>query len=77
MILSELKEYLKQNGQVSLSDVAVRFDISESAAQGMLEHWERKGLIRQVEHEACRCSCGRKCASCPMNCSKTYQWTGA
>ncbi len=74
-MLSKIKEYLKEQGQASLRDIAVHFDVSEEAAQGMLEHWERKGKVRRMESASCGGACGHKCSSCPMQCSMIYQWT--
>lgn len=75
MILSDLKDYLKSHEQVSLRDVAVRFDVSETAAEGMLEHWERKGKLKRLENSSCSNICGHNCAACPMQCSMIYRWT--
>lgn len=75
MILSDLKDYLRSHEQVSLRDVAVRFDVSEAAAAGMLEHWERKGMLKRIDNPSCANVCGHDCASCPMQCSALYRWT--
>ena len=75
VILSELKEYLKLNEQVSLRDVAVHFNLSETAAQAMLEHWERKGKLKKLDNASCANVCGHECSSCPMQCSMIYRWT--
>ena len=74
VILSELKEYLKLNEQVSLRDVAVHFNLSETAAQAMLEHWERKGKVGRLESSHCVNPCGQKCGDCPLQCLMIYQW---
>lgn len=74
MILSELREYLQEHGQASLRDIATRFDVSEEAAEGMLEHWARKGKIKNFENTSCEGVCGHKCSSCPMQCAMIYQW---
>ena len=75
MILSELSDYLKSRGQASLRDIAVRFDVSEQAAQGMLEHFERKGKVSRLQNSQCSNACGHDCPSCPMQCSLIYRWT--
>lgn len=74
MILSEIKEYLQTQGQASLKDIAVRFDVSESALIEMIGHWERKGKITHVDNGGCGNPCGQKCSSCPMKCMMVYQW---
>ena len=61
MILSELKNYVKARGQVSLADAALHFDVEPDAARGMLEFWVSKGRMRRIEQsvacaDSCRCS---------------------
>lgn len=78
MILSDIKDYVREQKQVSLKDIAVRFDISESAAIEMIAHWERKGVIRSVHTEEttapCSNACGQSCGGCPIQCTMIYQW---
>lgn len=68
MILSDIKAYVKERGRASLRDVAARFDVSEDAARGMLEHWERKGVLRREK----RAECSRACVSCALKCGAVY-----
>ena len=72
MILSELKEYLQSNGQASLKDMAVRFDVSEEALAGMLDHFINKGSVKKLETTSCENVCGHKCSACPLQCSEIY-----
>ena len=77
MILSELKSYLCEKKQASLRDLAAKFDTPEDALEGMLEHWERKGVIRRRgDSSCCNGACGHKCSDCPAQCSKIYEWVG-
>lgn len=76
MILSALKSYLHEKKQASLKDIAAKFDTSETALEGMLAHWERKGLIKKRQEAAsCENACGHKCSTCPMQCTQIYEWT--
>jgi len=43
MILANIRDYLKQRGQCTLSDIALHFDADADAVRGMLEVWIRKG----------------------------------
>ena len=61
MILSDIRDYLKQRGQCSLSDIALHFDSDADAVRGMLDVWVRKG---KVEKNAATPSCGTSCQSC-------------
>ncbi len=74
MILSEIKEYLQSQKQASLKDMATKFDVSESALQEMLAHWERKGRIFRLENAHCSNPCNQGCSSCPLQCLMIYQW---
>ncbi|MBR1777719.1 MAG: hypothetical protein IJ752_03935 [Alphaproteobacteria bacterium] len=72
MILLEIRDYVKEQGQVSLQDAAVKFDLPEETAAQMLAHWEKKGKIVQAEKTcgAC-CSCSQKTN---RSCRTVYLW---
>lgn len=75
MILLDIKEYIRQHGQVSLQDVAVKFELTENAAAQMLTHWERKGKIERIGKKGCSCcSCGSANGECASACGAVYQW---
>ena len=71
MILSDIREYLKQRGQASLGDIALHFDADPAAVQGMLEIWIRKG---KVEKRAATASCGSSCQQCDPAATEIYRW---
>ena len=63
MILTEVRRYVRERGPVSLSDVALHFDVDLDTARGWLDFWERKGQVRRVGADAVcsgSCSCSRK-----------------
>ncbi len=70
MILLEIKKYLQEQKQVSLQDIAAKFDLTENAAKEMLAHWERKGKLEQVETSCCE----KKCSCCSSPCGTVFQW---
>jgi predicted transcriptional regulator len=55
MILSELRDYLKQQHRLSLLEMANHFDIDADALRGMLRKWISKGKVRQLDSDASRC----------------------
>lgn len=58
MILSELKAFVKQRGEVSLTDIVNHFDSDPEAVRGMLEFWINKGKLKRIEApEPCKDSC--------------------
>ena len=72
MILSEIRDYLKQRGQCTLSDVALHFDTDANAVRGMLEIWVKKG---KVEKSSATASCGTSCQSCDPATTEVYIWS--
>lgn len=74
MILSDIRSYLAEKGQVTLSDVALHFDITPDAARGMLEVWVRKG---KVSRRSVSASCGSSCSQCAPAATEVYVWGNA
>ncbi|MCK5360153.1 MAG: FeoC-like transcriptional regulator [Gammaproteobacteria bacterium] len=71
MILSDIRNYMQQHGQVSLADVALHFDIEPDAARGMLDIWVKKG---KVQRRAATSSCGTSCSQCDTAATEIYVW---
>ncbi len=76
-MLREIKELLKARVFVSLSDLAIRFNVEESALEKMMEMLTRQGSVEKEKSECCGGSCG----GCGMNgcCSSgavSYRWSG-
>jgi len=71
MILTEVKNYVRERGQVSLGEVALHFDVDPDTARGWLDFWQRKGRLRRLDADAV---CGSSC-SCSQKPGQTlYQW---
>ena len=71
MILSQVRDYIKQRGQCTLSDIALHFDADADAVRGMLDVWIRKG---KVEKRSATDSCGTSCQSCDPATTEVYFW---
>ena len=71
MILSELRDYIRQRGQVSLQDLARHFDAEPTALRGMLEHWIQRG---QVSRQRPSGACGGGCTQCDPMALELYCW---
>ena len=71
MILSDLRDYIKQRQQVSLSDIINHFDTDEQAARAMLDIWIQKGKIHRKMATA---SCGSNCNQCETTSTEYYIW---
>ena len=72
MILAEIRDYLKQRGQCTLSDIALHFDSDADAVRGMLSIWIKKG---KVEKRSATASCGTSCQSCDPATTEVYIWS--
>ncbi len=70
-MLSELKHYLRERGQVSLADVARHFDVPPEVARQMLGVWVKKGKVQQTQATA---SCGSSCSQCDPATTELYIW---
>ena len=73
MILSDLKEYLKNQRRVVLNDAAQHFNMDANALRGMLDKWIHKGKVRKVSVEA---GCGVTCCKCDPAMTEIYEWLG-
>jgi len=74
MILSDIRDYLKERSQCTLSDIALHFDTDADAVRGMLDVWIRKG---KVEKNYATASCGTSCQSCDPAATEVYSWCEA
>lgn len=76
MLLLKIRDYVQLVGSVTLTDLARHFDVQESAMQGMMEQWVRKGQVLVVDNDI---SCGTgSCGGCTQpGCSSSaikYVW---
>ena len=74
MILSKIKQYLQQQGQVSLAEIALHLDTPPEAVKGMLETLLRKGRIRRQQLSS---ACGSSCCKCDSAVTELYEWAGS
>ena len=58
-MLSDLRRFLSgRDDLVSLRELAIHFDREEAVIEGMLSHWQRKGMVEVVITSACDQGCG-------------------
>ena len=69
-LLTDIRDYLQQRGQASLSDLSLHFSTQPDAMRGMLEQWILRGKVRRCPAAACS-SCSSRCASAP---GESYEW---
>ncbi|PIE64582.1 MAG: sugar metabolism transcriptional regulator [Desulfobacterales bacterium] len=70
-ILSEIKKYVKQKGQVSLEEIAVHFGREPDVIQEMLAMLLRKGKIKQRPADKTGCN---GCGWCQSGKLTIYYW---
>jgi len=71
MILSDLRDFLKQQRRVALRDLANHFDMDADALRGMLGKWIHKGNVRKLSLES---NCGTTCCKCDPTLTELYEW---
>ncbi len=71
MILSELRDYIRERRSVALSDIINHFDIDENTARQMLDVWLSKGKIGK---QLATTSCGSSCNKCASANTEYYFW---
>lgn len=71
MILSEVRNYLRERSQATLSDIALHFDTDADAVRGMMDVLIRKGKIRR---RSATNSCGSSCNQCEPIATEIYEW---
>lgn len=69
-ILIDVRDYLQQRQQTSLSDLCNHFHMAPEAMRGLLDQWIRRGKIKQCQPTACG-QCSLSCASAPGD---SYEW---
>ena len=71
MVLRELRDYLRLNRRVLLTDMSNRFDMEPDAIRGMLQKWISKGKLRKLSGDL---SCSNGCCKCDPATLELYEW---
>jgi len=71
MILSELRDYLKQQHRLTLAEMANHFDVDADALRGMLNKWISKGKVAKIDMGG---ACGTTCSKCDPALTEIYEW---
>ncbi|MGK7876988.1 MAG: FeoC-like transcriptional regulator [Xenococcaceae cyanobacterium] len=73
MILTEIQQYLSEQGRVSLVQMELHFRIDADALQGMLDRLVRKGRVRKLPiPQHCH-----GCTECSTECIQFYEWASS
>ena len=71
MILTQVRDYLKQHRQAPLKDMALTFNMDQQALKPLIEHWIAKG---KVEKMPAGTGCQGGCTSCAPETIEIYSW---
>lgn len=74
MLLTEIKDYIKERKTATLADLRMHFRTSPDEMRGMMETWVKKGKI--IKHEAESGGC-HGCSSCKCHENENlevYEW---
>lgn len=72
-MLMKIKQLLKERGEMTLTDLARHFYVSELVMQSMLEQWIKKGRLERIELKGL---CSTSCGSCDeaADTKLIYRW---
>lgn len=71
MTLVDLKLFLLDHQQATLSEIAAYFTTDRELVRGMLAVWQSKGKVSCLQAEKCR-----GCTQCGGTPIEVYQWQG-
>ena len=73
MIVTDVRDYLKQQGQASLRDMALVFNMDQDALRPVIEQWIAKGKVALLPTGS---TCNGACSACEPETIELYQWIG-
>ena len=71
MLLTDLKNHLRQHRRVSLLELSKRFSVDSTIMRDMLCFLMQKGLVCQFTKTA---MCGTRCHQCGAQAVEMYEW---
>ncbi len=71
MILSELRNYVKERKSVALRDLMLHFDTDAEALRGMLQVLISKGYVIKASAKE---ACGTSCCKCDSTLTEIYEY---
>lgn len=71
MILTDIRDYLKQAGQAPLRDMSLHFGMEQDALRPLLEQWIAKGKVVKLPSGTL---CGGGCSACSPETIEIYAW---
>lgn len=74
MLLQAVKTYLQSQANVSLQQLAWKFETDPNALRPLLARWLASGKLERLENPSCGSGCSRGCGSCSSTRDEIYRW---
>jgi putative ferrous iron transport protein C len=71
MSLIDIKQHMMRVKMATLGSLCILFKVEPDTLRSLLQHWMRKGKIRQCMKEP---ACGSRCFKCPGTTTEIYEW---
>jgi hypothetical protein len=71
MSLIDIKQHMMKVRMATLGSLCSLFKSDPETVRCMLQHWIRKGRIRQCMKTP---ACGSRCFKCPSQVTEIYEW---
>jgi len=68
-MLVKVRDCIASRESISLSDLALHFNVQSSAMQGIVEVWIRKGKVKKFSRQP---GCGSSCNQCSTDSTEMY-----
>ncbi len=72
MILTQVRDYIKQRGEAPLRDMSLAFGMEQDALRPIVEQWIARGKVEKLPQGS---TCGG-CNSCEPVTIELYRWIG-
>jgi putative ferrous iron transport protein C len=71
MSLIDIKQHMMKVKMATLSSLCILFNRDADTLRFLLQHWMRKGCIKQCVKNS---DCGSRCFKCPSGSTEIYEW---
>ena len=71
MILTQTRDFIRQHGRVSTSDLALHLQVESSQVPKLVAPWIGKGQVREILGTGHACS---GCGGCRQTSNPIYEW---
>ncbi len=69
MLLIQIRDYILKRQEVTLTELAIHFQMPESAIEKMADLWLQKALIEKLQQQCLDLDSSSGCSGCTSTCS--------